>query len=587
MSCEHVEELLSAYLDNALTPQERVVVQEHTSTCSTCREILVDYRRFDAILADMPRVSPGAELRDKIFNSPEYRELTGITSLYDFRRTRSSSQELPDATQHEPFTPINIPPAGQRLTLPQKQVGQNDTPRPHLVALPGGLQETQPAIPAQSHPSKRRHTRTSAGLRIMQLAIAACLLLTLGVGSFIGWNVWSQQHTTATLSGGITPPLGARLNGPLPSGTRYVFFNNGAIWSGSADTTEATTNSLARLTPSNVIVASHWSVRPAFVGHDAGNMLAYIDMKQGRIHLIRSDGQSDKVIVQPLFASNASPTSQWNTPTGISILNSLAWSPDGSMLAFIGASTGVAHLYVYTLDNAHIQMIDTSMQGNIQSLNWSSYGHALVLTWSIGTFGHTHEIMQQQIETGTRQSQVKVLLTGDYAQAIYNQAGGWLLLSQEHNIFTLDLDGILHRWTSDGSASNVQWSPKATYIGYVSNLNNVANTYHVIDLAMGSNRQIASSIVSHVVPAWSPDEQSLLYSDGTFITVTNLDGTSAMNIRLPGAISLAWNPANPHQMIIVLQSSKHGLYLFDTVHKTLSQINKASIAGPVLWTEIS
>ena len=593
MSCEHVEELLSAYLDNALTPQERVVVQEHTSTCSTCRETLTDYRRFDALLTDMPRVSPGAELREKIFTSPEYQELIKyqelirITSLHDFRRSHGSSQKLPDTTQREGFAPLKYPPAGQRLTLPQKQVGQNEKQRPHLVALPGGLQETQPAIPAQRHQSKHRHDRTSTGLRIMQLAIAACLLLTLGVGSVIGWNIWSQQQNAAILSGGITPPLGARLNGPLPAGTRYVYFQNGAIWSGSTDTTATSTNAFARLTPSNVIASSHWSVRPAFVGHNAGNMLAYIDIKQGRVHLIRSDGQSDKVITLPLFASNALLASQWNTPTGISILNSLTWSPDGSMLAFVAAPTGVPHLYTYSVDTAHVQMLVGSMQGNIQSLNWSSYAHSQVLTWSIGTAGHIAEIMQQQLGTDATQPQAKVLLTGDYAQASYNHVDSWLLLSQEHNIFTLNLNGVLLRWTGDGSATHVQWSPKNTYIGYISNVSVTTGSYHLIDLTTSSNRQIASGLASNVMPVWSPDEQNLLYTDGTSITVNNVHNTSIASIRLPGATLLAWNPANPHQALMVLQGSKNGLYLYDTLHKTLSQISKASIVNPILWTEIS
>ena len=588
MSCEHVEELLSAYLDNALTPQERVVVQEHTSTCSTCRETLTDYRRFDALLTDMPRVSPGAELREKIFTSPEYQELIRITSLQDFRRSHGSAQKLPDTTQREEFAPLKYPPAGQRLTLPQKQVGQNEKQRPHLVALPGGFQETQPALPAQNHQPKHRQNRSSTGLRIMQLAIAACLLLTLGVGSFIGWNIWSQQHTTATLPGGITPPLGARLNGPLPAGTRYVYFQDGAIWSGSTDTTETSTNALARLTPSNVLASSHWSVRPAFVGHDAGNMLAYIDLKQGRVHLIRSDGQSDKVITLPLFASNALLASQWNTPTGISILNSLTWSPDGSMLAIIAAPTGVPHLYTYSVDTAHVQMLVGSMQGNIQSLNWSSYAHSQVLTWSIGTVGHIHQIVQQQLQTSATLSEAKVLLSGDYAQATYNQAGNWLLLSQDHNIFTLDLQGQLYRWTSSGSADLIQWSPQNTYIGYLSNLKNGSGMYHIIRLSTGSDTQVAAHIASNILPAWSQDEQYLLYSNGTSLFIMNLRNSLNTQLHIVGTPSLlSWNPAVPEQSIVGLQTSPGTLYVLSKVHGIVRQVHGVNVTGSVQWTEIS
>ena len=218
MNCEHVEDLLSAYLDNALTTQEQMAVQEHTRTCPACRETLADYRRFDALLMDLPRVSPSAELREKIFSSPDYLELIGKTetmgtagmiALHDFRRIRSASQELRNRVKSDGS---RKPYYGERLTLPQKQKhygrqAMDERTRPQLVALPGGLQETRPRLPSTSStPARGRATQrhTSTAVRLMQVAIAACLLLTLGVGSFIGLHVWQQQ--SAGVSGGITPP---------------------------------------------------------------------------------------------------------------------------------------------------------------------------------------------------------------------------------------------------------------------------------------------------------------------------------------------------------------------------------------------
>ncbi len=55
MNCEQVEELLSAYLDDALAPEERVDVAAHLQECSQCSSILVDFRRFDALLKQLPR----------------------------------------------------------------------------------------------------------------------------------------------------------------------------------------------------------------------------------------------------------------------------------------------------------------------------------------------------------------------------------------------------------------------------------------------------------------------------------------------------------------------------------------------------
>jgi len=421
----------------------------------------------------------------------------------------------------------------------------------------------------------------------MQIAIAACLLLTLGVGGFIGWNVVHLQQSVAMPSGGITPPLGPRLNGPLPTGTRFVFLRDGALWSGSTDTTggTASVNAPARLTSTNVIVSSHWSVQPTFSGHVAGTMLAYIDLKQGRVHIIRSDGQSDTAIVQPLFASNGTPTSQWNTPTGTSILDSLAWSPDGSQLAFIAAPTGIAHVYVYKLDTTHLEMMPLSPQGEVLSLNWTSVTNGSILTWSMGTVGHIHAILQQQL--GTSASSAKTIGTGDYAEATYNtRVGSWLLISQGHDVFTLTTSGILNRLTTSGSASSAMWSPQGSYISYFGSLNAGNGEYHIIDLATGSDTHIASSVATNVAPVWSPDEKDLLYTDGTYISVTSIDGSSTTSIRLPGVTLLAWNPAAPHQAIIELQGSKSGIYLLDTIHKTVTQVSKSSVTSPILWTEI-
>src|SRR5438105_4117703 len=115
MNCEQVEELLSAYLDNALASEDRRQVIAHVQRCGQCSAILADYRRFDALLAQMPRVSPEPTLRDRIFSAPEYIELTGT---FGKSGRTTTDQTLPE-----------IPATFSR----------RDTPgRPQLVALPGG-----------------------------------------------------------------------------------------------------------------------------------------------------------------------------------------------------------------------------------------------------------------------------------------------------------------------------------------------------------------------------------------------------------------------------------------------------------------
>src|SRR6059036_1706602 len=111
MNCEKVEELLSAYLDNALALEERHEVATHLQGCSRCSVILADFRRFDALIAHLPRVSPDLALRNRIFSSPHYLELTGTA---DAVRT------------------VDGP------TVPHPRIQRDTTHRPKLVALPGG-----------------------------------------------------------------------------------------------------------------------------------------------------------------------------------------------------------------------------------------------------------------------------------------------------------------------------------------------------------------------------------------------------------------------------------------------------------------
>ena len=73
MNCEQVEELLSAYLDDSLAlgetaesaSQLKLQVATHLQDCSHCSTVLADFRRFDNLLAHLPRVNPSTELREK------------------------------------------------------------------------------------------------------------------------------------------------------------------------------------------------------------------------------------------------------------------------------------------------------------------------------------------------------------------------------------------------------------------------------------------------------------------------------------------------------------------------------------------
>jgi hypothetical protein len=65
MRCEHIEELLSAFLEGELNPAEKERVEAHLAGCPDCASLLGDLRRTQQALVGFPEVevSPGLQAR--------------------------------------------------------------------------------------------------------------------------------------------------------------------------------------------------------------------------------------------------------------------------------------------------------------------------------------------------------------------------------------------------------------------------------------------------------------------------------------------------------------------------------------------
>lgn len=624
MNCEQVKELLSAYLDDMLAPQEHDAVALHLQECSTCSSILADFSHFDALLAQLPRVSPAPAQREKLFSSPEFLELTG---------TLDGKERV---NQQDPLSQRTLQETGQR---------------PRLVALPGGRSSSSlPALTERATPTSRlmtvphpaKRAPSSPSLRwqqAMQIAAVAAVLLTLSIGSLISWNLWQQQARQATTPGGITPPAAPQQTGPIPAGMRFVFLRDGTLWSGASDGSTPT----VRLTPPTVTVATTWAVRPPLPGHRAGNVLAYIDLQHGFIHTIRSDGQSDSVIQQPLLKAGISPASVWDTDTGRAILESLTWSQDGTMLAFVADPTGTGQtaLYLYMLNTGQIHRVDfpntdrvfhpvwspdgvriavgythhgvlgildynTQNHGiltiapattsasdpndTLLTLAWSPDPNTPALTWSVGSAGHVHTIWLRRINT----SNARMLATGDYTQATYspaghNEVGSWLLVTSQMghpgDLLRVDLDLTMKALTSGKQVYNASWSPNGMYVDYFDALFADIGTLHTINLSTGSDTLVATGIVADPAPAWSADSQSLLYSTDNHLFVLHKQVVQQLKLQGPTS-ALSWSATSPHQAIVAVGDGQEGMYIVDTQSNAVIQIDKADMRGPILWSEI-
>ncbi len=319
MTCEHVKEHLSAYLDNALSFEERLSIAAHVENCQSCQSVLADFARLDALIKHLPRISPKPTLRESIFSSQEYLELIG-TSVYSGTGPDSAFARGASSLQSSRPRLISLPGGRQapKTPSPLPNITQDTQPIPT-----NRMQDTLP-IPKQKQRFWRR--------RVFYGILAASILLTLSIGTFMSWRLQQQQEKTTLPVNAITPPAALSQQGPLPAGTRFLFLRDGSLWSRASDGS----NSSARLTAKTVTVTDGWTIRPGINGHSEGNLIAYIDIRQGFVHIIRSDGQTDTPIPQVLVPAGEQTAATWQTAEGQSILKSLSWSADGSTLAFVG-----------------------------------------------------------------------------------------------------------------------------------------------------------------------------------------------------------------------------------------------------------
>lgn len=626
MNCEQVEVLLSAYLDNALAPEERKGVAAHLETCSQCGATLAELRRNDYLLSQLPRVAPSPALRNRVFSSPEYLELTGTFDA-------SSTGTTPHSQQHT----------------------RRDRPgRPQLVALPGGRSRNRdtsafsPAStqqPTRQQPAIRRPRRgSSPTLRVMYAAIAAAVLLTIGVGSYIGWNLMQPARQAST--GAITPPAGLQQQGPLAAGMHLVFLRDGTLMSAPADGSTAA----VPLTPKGITVAANWAVSSPLPGRAAGDLLAYIDLQKATVHTIRSDGQSDTVIAQPLLKAGVQPSSVWDTDTGAAILNSLAWSPNSSMLALVADPTnsGATSLYIYSTGTGSVQKVSLPLKGSVSHPTWSPDGmrvaflltangvtsildyntqnHGLLtitdgmykstansgdavltfawspdsdtpaLTWSVGAAGHVHSIWTRRVGVSSDITP-RLLAMGDYAQALFSPnghggVGSWLLVSTtagRMGLWRADItDFSPVALVSGVQISFAQWSPNGMMIDYLQAGTSNVGALHLVNVTTGRDTLVASGVAGAPDPAWSTNGQKLAYSTGTQTMVVNVQtGQKPLSLNLHGpASTFIWSATSPNQLVVSLGDGQSGIFLVDTRHNTSKQVDTKDTSGPIAWSQV-
>lgn len=60
VACRQLVELVTSYLEDALSPAQRVRVEQHLAACGNCRDYLAQMRRVIAVARNTMHAAPGA-----------------------------------------------------------------------------------------------------------------------------------------------------------------------------------------------------------------------------------------------------------------------------------------------------------------------------------------------------------------------------------------------------------------------------------------------------------------------------------------------------------------------------------------------
>ena len=82
MTCERFEELLSAYLEGDISPEEKREMDAHLASCPACAELLTVFRETQEALKGFPEAEPSPALIARLYGIPEKKSF--FKPVFDF-----------------------------------------------------------------------------------------------------------------------------------------------------------------------------------------------------------------------------------------------------------------------------------------------------------------------------------------------------------------------------------------------------------------------------------------------------------------------------------------------------------------------
>jgi anti-sigma factor RsiW len=545
MNCEQAEELLSAYLDDALEPGLSEQVRAHLETCEHCRAILEDYRRLDAELATAPMVAPDDSLRDRLFSSDEYKALL------------REQQEAADAP--------------------------TEKTRRIIAAL---------------HPNS---PLWSKALLPIAAAVALALLLTVLIrqGAIPFFTASHPVATTVPFSGP------GQNGGPLAAGPRVVYLRDGRLWSAPEQgpglaqplTPEGVTVGAWAVSPLNGVSGA---ARVAYVDTKTsalhlirsdgqndkaldikasgglswspdGARLAYFapgDNGASVLRIMNADGSGDHVI-----------------GADSSTIAAPVWNADGSWLAWTQTFQNAQSVWSYKVaDNSSHQLAKSAdpqdAQATVARLAWLSGSLQPAVTWSTVHNGAITGLFSASA-TGATPAQRLTPAGATYGAADYTQArsvGVWLIASgKDLSEVVATTPGLTPVASASGAVTAITWSPSG----------NVAAVTTAGQLAIWSPGHGLTPVENGQTGAvaWSADGQSLAYAIADGAKMAKISGGNVATPRLisdtPKISALAWAPDGKS----VALATESGIVVVTADGATQKQVDDAQASeGRLTWS---
>ncbi len=618
MNCKWAEGHLSASLDGMLDPTVRDEVVAHVESCAHCGSILDEYRYFDGLVASLPRHEPSADLRQRIFGSPEFDEI--VHNLETAGAARGSIISRPVVSISPSVTDVDDPPAGHDRPLEPLSIGSVSST------------DRQPVAPSLAPDAERVSRRERGGAppwARIGLSAAAAIVLVFGSTLLI-----RQGFSTTTKHGGQSiGPVSQLPSGqvPLSAGARVVFERNGALWSAP----EHGAGVAQLLTPAGVVVGAGWSVTPLTNG-SGGDSIAYIDLKTGSIHVVRADDQRDHVVGHRVAPTSVISTTYWSMAEGRSILGGLTWSPDGTQLAYLAdfAGTGrptlnIVHadggsdaavpftpgasssLAAWSADGLRVAFVETTTFGQVISdynvasrairqisdsaepggnpsatvvrLGWVSSGTAPTLTWASGdaASGSVSGLFSMRVLQDSAPHPL-VPLGSTYTASDYSPMhnGGTWLLGDGAAVYAVSavVTGRAQLLAVAAGVHAVSWAPSGSVAAFI------GNDGSLWLWTRGSVPQVATGLTGIASIGWSADGSSLAYLVGghvTTIRIANGIAATPSTLGLSGATALAWAPDG--QTLAV--STPSGVTLTSADAVTSVSVDTHPADGALIWSE--